>query len=394
MLFLTISSPRIQKKTQPDQNFSQYPMSQSFDHETIRSVQQGLIAWFAAHQRPLPWRREYSPYQVWISEIMGQQTQMERVVQYFGRWMRLFPDVASLARAPEQSVLKAWEGLGYYSRAHNLRRTAAILFREHGGQIPHDLPTLLALPGIGAYTAAAILSIGFNQPHPLVDANVERLFARLHDLEEPVKGKAGKTMVQELAARYLDREHPRIFNQALMELGALVCTPKKPLCHSCPLQARCLAHRRDTVALRPVREKRLGRIDIIMACGIIQHQGRLYIQQRLPDDIWGGLWEFPGGRLEPGETPAQGALREVLEETGWQVRLGELYRTVVHHYTHYRVTLHSFLCTLEKGRAEAPSLNAATRFAWVERHQLPDYPFPAGHRQLAAALNDRQAPAG
>lgn len=357
------------------------------EQERIRTVQENLLTWFTACQRPLPWRQDYHPYQVWIAEIMGQQTQMERVVQYFNRWMRLFPDVASLARAPEQSVLKAWEGLGYYSRARNIRRTAEILLREHGGRIPQDPQSLRALPGIGPYTAAAILSIGFNLPHPLVDANVERVFARLHDLEEPVKGKRGKTLVQELAALYLAREHPRVFNQALMELGALICTPKKPLCRDCPLQTHCLALERDTVALRPVLEKRPPRIDIVMACGIIQHQGRFYIQQRLPNDIWGGLWEFPGGRLEAGETPLQGVRREILEETGWRVRTGETYRTVTHCYTRYRVTLHSFFCTLEQGQSEVPSLNAATRYAWVERHELLRYPFPAGHRQLAAELS-------
>ncbi len=363
-------------------------MSQQPDTDTLRKMRALLLKWFALYQRPLPWRQDYHPYQVWIAEIMGQQTQMERVVQYFTRWMELFPDVASLARAPEQTVLKAWEGLGYYSRAHNIRRTAKILLAEHAGQIPADRHSLLALPGIGPYTAAAILSIGFNQPYPLVDANVERVFARLHDLEKPVKAAAGKKAVQKLATLYLDQESPRAFNQALMELGALVCTPKKPLCQVCPLQGQCLAYCRDTVALRPVLTKRPERIDIVMACGIIENNGLVYIQQRLPNDIWGGLWEFPGGRLEADETPAQGALREILEETGWQARLEKPYQTVTHYYTRYRVTLHSFLCSMvEAGQAQEPRLTAATRFAWVNRQELQRYPFPAGHRQLVASLS-------
>lgn len=364
-------------------------MKQKPEDTTIREMRRRLLAWFADNQRSLPWRQDYHPYQVWIAEIMGQQTQMERVAEYFSRWMQLFPDVASLARAPEQAVLKAWEGLGYYSRAHNIRRTAQLLLEQHAGQIPADQQTLLALPGIGPYTAAAILSIGFNQPCPLVDANVERVFARLHDLEEPVKETTGKKTVQQLAALYFDRDAPRAFNQALMELGALVCTPKNPNCHVCPLQQDCLAFARDTVALRPVLRKRPGRIDISMACAIIEHDGLIYIQQRLADDIWGGLWEFPGGRLEAGETPAEAALREVLEETGWQVLLGTDYRTVTHYYTRYRVTLHSFFCTLQKGQSLEPSLNAASHYAWVEVATLLQYPFPAGHRQLAASLNKK-----
>lgn len=360
---------------------------QKLEENAIREVRARLLAWFAENQRPLPWRQNYEPYQVWIAEIMGQQTQMERVAEYFNRWMQLFPDVATLARAPEQAVLKAWEGLGYYSRAHNIRRTAQVLLEEHEGQIPQDEQTLLALPGIGPYTAAAILSIGFNRPFPLVDANVERVFARLQDLDEPVKGTAGKKAVRELAALFLERDAPRAFNQALMELGALVCTPKNPECRFCPLTPHCLALTRDTVALRPVLSKRPGRIDISMACGIIERHGLIYIQQRLENDIWGGLWEFPGGRLEEGETPAQAATREILEETGWQVRLKNSYRTVIHYYTRYRVTLHSFFCSLEAGQSLEPTLTAASRHAWVDKATLLQYPFPAGHRQLVAGLN-------
>lgn len=174
-----------------------------------------------------------------------------------------------------------------------------------------------------------------------------------------------------------------------MELGALVCTPKNPNCSSCPLQHDCLASSRGTVALRPVLSKRPGRIDIIMACGIIKHNGLLYIQQRLADDIWGGLWEFPGGRLEGDETPAQAVLREILEETGWRVRVGQSYHTVIHYYTRYRVTLHSFFCNLEKGQSLEPSLNAASHYAWVDAAAMLQYPFPSGHRQLVAALNEK-----
>lgn len=362
---------------------------QQLEEDAICAMRSRLLAWFAQNQRPLPWRQSYDPYQVWISEIMGQQTQMERAAEYFSRWMQLFPDVAALARAPEQEVLKAWEGLGYYSRAHNIRRSAQVLLKQHKGQIPEDKAALLALPGIGPYTAAAILSIGFNQPFPLVDANVERVFARLRDLEEPVKGKAGKKTLQEMAALFLDRDAPRAFNQALMELGALVCTPKTPNCLACPLQQGCLAFARDTIAMRPVLSKRPGRIDISMACGIIQHNGLIYIQQRLENDIWGGLWEFPGGRLEEGETPAQAALREILEETGWQVRLAKSYRTVTHYYTRYRVTLHSFFCSLEENQSLEPHLTAASRYAWVDTATLLQYPFPAGHRQLVASLNKK-----
>uniref|UniRef100_UPI00405705F2 A/G-specific adenine glycosylase n=1 Tax=Candidatus Electronema sp. TaxID=2698783 RepID=UPI00405705F2 len=257
-----------------------------------------LLAWFAEHRRHLPWRIAYRPYEVWIAEIMGQQTQMERVVMYFQRWMAQFPDIRALAAASEQEVFKAWEGLGYYSRARNIRKAAAIILREHGGELPREQAALLALPGIGPYTAAAVCSIAYNQPVPLADANVERVLCRMEDIAAPPKQSAVKKQLLQFCAELLPPDNARDFNQALMELGALVCTPKNPTCAVCPLRDDCRALAAGTVSLRPVPASKPEKLDIVMACGIIEDQGRVYIQQRLPDDVWGGLWEFPGGRLE------------------------------------------------------------------------------------------------
>ena len=355
------------------------------DSATVRDFHERLLRWFAESHRPLPWRSSYEPYQVWIAEIMGQQTQMERVAQYFRRWLDQFPDAAAVAAAPEQAVLKAWEGLGYYSRARNIQRAAGQLVAHHGGQIPADRDQLLRLPGIGPYTAAAILSIAFNQPWPLVDANVERLFARLADIDRPLKQTATRKQIHALAETLLHRDQPRDHNQALMELGALVCTPRRPDCPACPVQDHCLALRRDTVEFRPLPTARDKRIDIVMACVVLCRDDRFFIQQRLADDIWGGLWEFPGGRLEDGETPLVAARREVAEETGWQVGQLEPLDTVIHHYTRYRVTLHGFVGHLPENIGEV-RLTAAQRSAWVTAAQLADYPFPAGHRRLAQRL--------
>ena len=355
------------------------------DSATVRDFHERLLRWFAESHRPLPWRQSYEPYQVWIAEIMGQQTQMERVAEYFRRWLDQFPDAAAVAAAPEQAVLKAWEGLGYYSRARNIQRAAGQLVAHHGGQIPADRDQLLRLPGIGPYTAAAILSIAFNQPWPLVDANVERLFARLADIDRPLKQTATRKQIHALAETLLHRDQPRDHNQGLMELGALVCTPRRPDCPACPVQDHCLALRRDTVEFRPLPTARDKRIDIVMACVILCRGDRFFIQQRLADDIWGGLWEFPGGRLEENETPLAAARREVVEETGWQVERLEPLDTVIHHYTRYRVTLHAFIAALPAD-AGAARLTAAQQSAWVTAAQLADYPFPAGHRRLAQHL--------
>ncbi len=359
-----------------------------YTKEEKKAIRRKILSWFEANQRDLPWRRNYDPYQVWISEIMGQQTQMERVVDYFTRWMEKFPDVIAVAEASERKILKAWEGLGYYSRAKNIHRTAKLLVQKYDGRIPEEPQQLRTLPGIGPYTAAAIASIAYNKPCPLLDANVERLFARLIDLGVPVKQAPAPEILRKLAEKLLPTNNARLFNQALMEFGALVCTPRNPACTTCTLVEFCRARRRKTVEQRPMAGKKTKKIDIIMACGIIRRNDAFYIQRRLADDVWGGLWEFPGGRLKDDETPEQAVCREILEETEFSVfRLRPL-ATVVHHYTKYRVTLHGFTCSLRKS-SETPVLHAADRYIWVPLSGLADFPFPAGHRKLLAILPDK-----
>ncbi|CAK8712058.1 MAG: A/G-specific DNA-adenine glycosylase [Candidatus Electronema aureum] len=349
---------------------------------TITSFRAGLLPWFTEHQRPLPWRKDYQPYQIWIAEIMGQQTQMERVVVYFQSWIQQFPDIRALAAASEQEIFKAWEGLGYYSRARNLRKTAELLVRDHHGELPNEEAALLALPGIGPYTAAAILSIAFNQPVPLLDANVERVLCRVEDIDSPPKQSVTRKQLLQLCAELLPPNEPRNFNQALMELGALICTPKNPTCAACPVRECCRAFAAGTVNQRPVLVKKPDKINIIMACGIIEQDGRFYIQQRREEDVWGGLWEFPGGRLKEGETPEQAAAREIAEETEFRVIHLRPFTTVVHHYTKHRVTLHSFFCNLQNEQSTEPVLHAASQFRWVNQKELDSFAFPSGHRQL------------
>ena len=349
-----------------------------------KALQNEVLAWFADYQRDLPWRRTYDPYHVLISEIMLQQTQMERGVEYFNRWVKLFPEPQAIAAASEQEVLKAWEGLGYYSRARNIRKAASLIVEKHDGRVPaaHDL--LLALPGIGSYTAAAIMAIAFDQPYPVIDANVERLFARLADWDRPVKEKTFQRALHEEVRALLVGVSPRDLSQALMELGALVCTPKNPDCTNCPVQNCCAALRAGTVEQRPVARPKLEKIEIVMACAIVEHEGRMFIQQRREDDVWGGLWEFPGGRLKNGESPEQAAVRELQEETEIRAGCFRPFATVVHHYTRYRVTLHSYFC--EAQGTPQPQLNAAQQYRWVSLQELDQYPFPSGHRQLIACM--------
>lgn len=351
---------------------------------TDRQLQKALLAWFSAHSRDLPWRRGYAPYHIWLSEIMLQQTQMDRVIGYFTRWLTRFPDIPTLAAAAEDDVLSAWEGLGYYSRARNLHQAARRLVAGYGGELPVDHAALLRLPGIGRYTAGAIMSLAFNEPFPVVDANVERLLARLDDIDSPIKEAANQRFLWQRVRELIPAGQARPFNQALMELGALVCTPRNPDCSSCPLRPRCRALRGHTVDKRPVLKEKQPSVRIEMATGILLRKGKIFIQKRPAAGVWPNLWEFPGGRLEPGESPEAALIREYREETEWEIDALEKLRIVRHSYTRYRVTLHGYCCRLAPGSG-APVLHAAQEYRWVEPTELANFAFPTGHRQLIEA---------
>lgn len=349
-----------------------------------------LLDWFAVHSRDLPWRRDYDPYAVWVSEIMAQQTQMDRVVDYFGRFMALFPDVASLAAAPEDAVLKAWEGLGYYSRARNLHAAAKSVMTEHGGRFPEELPDIRALPGIGDYTAGAIASIAYGVDAVAVEANVLRVLARVCDIDAPVKEPAGKARVLEAARSLLPPGRAREYNQALMELGGLVCRPKNPDCPACPVAGVCQARHLGIVADRPVLTKTKDITPLLVATGVLVQAGRVFIQKRLPAGAWGNLWEFPGGRIEDGETPDAAIVREYAEETAFATEVTTKLAVIRHGYTTYRVTLHCFLLrlagSLDAAVLPSPVLTAAQESLWVAPDELSHFAFPAGHRKLIDQL--------
>lgn len=346
----------------------------------IKFFQNALLRWFSSNSRQLPWRSDYQPYHVWLSEIMLQQTQMERGVEYFQRWLRRFPDIFSIACADIQVVLKYWEGLGYYARARNLHKAAKKMVAEHSGQLPGDYKSLLQLPGIGPYSAAAISSIAYNHDIPVIDANVERIFARIFDIEKPVKVKEARKKIEEISEKLLPKGQARNFNEALMDFGALVCRPRNPECGICPVGQKCLSYLGNFVEDRPVKKTRQKTIIIEMSTGLLVRNGYVYIQQRLDDDIWGGLWEFPGGRLEEGESPDLAVIREFREETGFHVEVCRKITTVTHFFTKYKVILHCFQCRL-KQESILPELHAAQKFHWVKDGQLEGYGFPAGHRK-------------
>ncbi len=349
------------------------------------SLAERLLDWYARSARRLPWRDYPQPYAVWVSEIMLQQTRVETARPYFLSWMRRFPDVRALAAAEQQAVLNAWEGLGYYTRARNLHRAAQIVVERHDGRLPAEYGALLQLPGIGAYTAAAILSIAFGQDIPAVDANVRRVFARLFDVDTPLGAARTEKRLRALAESHLPPGRASEYNQALMDLGALVCTPRAPQCAACPLEALCLARARGVQQERPVRPARTKKPHHRVAAAVIWREGRVLLARRPEDGLLGGLWEFPGGKLQAGETYPAALRREIREELAADIEVGPALGTYRHAFTHFRITLRAYSCRLRPGSAPPQALEHSA-IVWQPVEALDDFPMGKVDRQIARRL--------
>lgn len=348
-----------------------------------RSIQKSLLDWFDSEQRDMPWRGTDDPYPIWVSEIMLQQTQVSTVIPYYQRWMKSFPTLRKLARAREATVLKHWEGLGYYSRVRRLHRAAQIVVKEHQGRVPDTYAELIKLPGIGRYTAGAILSIAFDQPEPVLDGNVKRVLSRLFVMQGNGVPATHENRLWETSAKLVPAKRPGDFNQAMMELGATVCLPKKPLCLTCPLQTQCEAHRRDEVEQFPAPRVRNPAKKIEVSAAVITRGGKVYIQQRPHDGLMGGLWEFPGGKRKPKETEEACLIREIREELGIPVVIAKKLMTLKHSYTQFRVTLTVFWCPWQSGRIRATQCE---QWHWVKYDELNRYTFPAANAKIVKTL--------
>jgi A/G-specific adenine glycosylase len=347
-----------------------------------------LLHWYAGHARRLPWREHPQPYAVWVSEIMLQQTRVETVLPYYQRWMQRFPNVASLADAPLQEVLSVWEGLGYYSRARNLQRAAQIVVNQHDGELPRQASALRKLPGIGRYTAGAIASIAFGLDEPALDGNIRRVLARLFDVRQPARSPLGEQQLWQLAAGHLPPGRAGDYNQALMDLGALICTPRSPRCPECPLSEDCRARALGVQEGRPVVESKPASPHYTVTAAVIWQDSKVLIAQRPPQGLLGGLWEFPGGKLQPGENLASCLQREIHEELGAEITVGGSLGVYRHAYTHFRVTLHAFACSLTDGALPRPIEHTA--LAWVAPHDLTEFPMGKIDRQIAKRIDIRE----
>ncbi len=316
---------------------------------------------------------------------MLQQTRVDTVKPYFDRWMERFPDVETLAKADEQDVLRLWEGLGYYSRARSLHKAAKLIVSEYDGILPQDPEQLKKLPGIGDYTAGAIASIGYGKPAAALDGNIRRILARIYDISDPVRTPQTEKHLWKLAEESLDRDRPGDWNEALMDLGSAVCLPENPQCLLCPIADDCLALKTGTADERPVMIKADPIPHYIVTAAVIPDRSceKFLLTKRPPKGMLGGLWEFPGGKQEEGETLPDCIRREIREELDVGIKVGEPFGVYKQAYTHFKVTLHAFVCQMTEG---SPKPLAATELGWFTRQELRDLPMGKIDRKISERL--------
>ena len=356
------------------------------------ALQKNLLQWFSRNARPLPWRKQYRPYEVWVSEIMLQQTQVETALPYFRRWMKAFPSIRTLAESDEKKVLKLWQGLGYYSRARNIHESARLIMKKYRGVFPDDYDTILSLKGIGRYSAGAIASIAFNQERPIVDGNVLRVLSRVYAIKKPIDVEKNKPLFWGLEEKLIPKGQARYFNQALMELGALICRKESPLCGSCPIRGHCKAYRQQKVEGYPVRKNKMIMVKVEASALILLKNGKCLIQKRPVGKIMGGLWEFPEWKLSYDKKLTLGEIknstrRKARKEFGPGLKILSHAGSIKRNYTHHIETLHVFNATF-------PNLTSSLKpkknweQVWISKREFTKYPFSSAHAKIAEFIAD------
>ena len=353
---------------------------------TRKNFSKTLTTWFQNERAhlPVPGRGDSNPYAIWVAEVMLQQTQVATVWPYFENWMEQFPSISSLADADQDQVLKSWEGLGYYSRARNLHSGAKYVMDGFDGKLPKTVTELLKIPGVGPYTAAAIASLAFGIPEPLIDGNVLRVYSRVTRLTANISQAKTKAAITSELANLISPEEPAEFNQGLMDLGRVICTPKNPSCKSCPLKKICLCAEAEDVESFPVKEKRKPLPHYHIVIGLVRRGDCFLIQKRPESGLLGGLWEFPGGKIEAGESGEEALLREIKEETGLDVDLGKKIGTINHAYTHFKITMSAWFCDWVGGEAQT---NAASENKWIPLADINKYAFPKANLKVLELIS-------
>ncbi|MFI5206074.1 MAG: A/G-specific adenine glycosylase [Candidatus Paceibacterales bacterium] len=344
----------------------------------LKSFSADLTHWYDKNKRDLPWRRTKDPYKIWISEIMLQQTTVNTVIAYYERWLKIFPTIHDLAQAPLQTVLKQWQGLGYYNRVKNLHKAAFILINEHKGILPKDPQSIRSLPGFGPYTTGSVLSIAYDIPITIIDANVRRVAMRLLALPGVADTKQDPK-INEFLLKVLPDSGVGDFNQALMELGALVCRSKEPVCTLCPVSKYCQAYKEGRQEIIPQTKKKVLK-DMQAVIAIIKKGDHYFIQKRPSQGLLADLWEFPGGKIKPRESKKNALIRELREELGVQIKSSKHLFDVRHFYTQFRVNLSVFTCSLDS-KPKADSTHK-----WVSFKSFSKYPMPSGSAKIVDKL--------
>jgi A/G-specific adenine glycosylase len=360
-----------------------------------------LRSWYGAHARALPWRETHDPYAILVSEIMLQQTQTATVISYYRRFLARFPDVASLAQADEQDVLRLWEGLGYYRRARSLHRAAKEVVDRFGRQFPRDVETIRTLPGVGRYTAGAVASFAFDAQAPIVEANTQRLYARLAAIEDDLTKPASQRRLWSIAEALLPREEPGKFNQALMDLGSVICTPKRPRCQECPVAKQCDAYASNAVDRIPAPKRPPNWESVEETLWIVRDDDRVFLRQRGPDERWAGLWDFV--RLGASDLQAEAGGPSTPEATlplaeavvGQPLDFAGRFAVLKHGVTRFRITLVCLEATVRRqgrgGRRSAKQATAEAGVLWATPEEMASLPLSTTARKIAQMLKSGQA---
>jgi A/G-specific adenine glycosylase len=355
----------------------------SIGKKAIEPIGPQVLGWYARHKRDLPWRKTRDPYHIWISEVMLQQTRVDTVVPYYHRFLSSFGNVQALASASVDEVLKAWENMGYYARARNLRAAAKQIVERFGGEIPSTWDQLIDLPGIGAYTAGAILSMAFGQSVPAVDGNVKRVLSRVFAIKQPLSQSTTQKRIMDLARRIVPKKDTGSFNQAMMDIGSEICTPKEPSCKVCPIRTSCQACKNGLQDKLPVTRKRPPLPHKHLTAALLKDKrGRLLIVQRPGHGLLGGLWKFPGGQQDSDEPLGSCVQKRVRKELGIRIKVGKSIGSIKHAYTHFRITLHAFNCIHQSGN---PKALGCADWRWVRPGQLGTFAFSKADREIMKA---------
>jgi len=342
-----------------------------------QKIQTKLLQWFKKNKRDLPWRKTRDPYAIWVSEIMLQQTQVATVIPYYKKFLKSFPTLHHLAKANLSKVLKVWEGLGYYSRARNLHRSSQIVLNRFHGRVPDTLKDLLSLPGIGRSTAGAILSFAFHKEAPILDGNAKRVLSRLFAVSGSPGERKTEGLLWEISESLIPKGFSNPFNQALMDLGSMLCTPKDPQCPRCPLHRFCKGRASGEPERFPTKsiKKKIPHIEAISA--VIEENGKVLLKQRPLKGLLGGLWEFPNWRIKGKKIQKQQLKNQMDREVGLSINVKESIGTFQQTYSHFKLTLHVFHCH---------HLNGKGNGKWVPIRNLALYPMSRIHRRIAEMI--------